>query len=124
MVCSPSSPRRAVPLRGTAAAQDWPKKPVHIIAPFGPGSTPDIFVRLIADYLQHKNGQPFVVENKPGGSDNTGTDAVAKAEPDGSTISIGGPLAIGTLLFSKLPHHPRTDIALITQLVPGRRHLG
>jgi len=101
------------------AAQEWPTKPVRIIVPFGAGSTPDIVVRLIADYLQHKHGQPFVVENKPGASGNTGTDAVAKAEPDGSTIgiSIGGPLAINTLLFSKLPYNPRTDLAPITQLV-------
>src|SRR6185369_2124478 len=61
----------------------------------------------------------FVIENKPGASGNLGTDAVAKAEPDGSTIgiSIGGPLAINTLLFSKLPYDPAKDIAPITQLV-------
>ena len=60
-----------------------------------------------------------MIENKPGASGNTGTDAVAKAEPDGDTIgvSIGGPLAINTLLFSKLPYDPKTDIAPITQLV-------
>src|SRR6266487_4029967 len=102
-----------------AAAQDWPVKPVRIIVPFGPGSTPDVVARLIADHLQKKLGQPFVIENRPGASGNTGTDAVAKAEPDGSTIgiSIGGPLAINTLLFSKLPYDPAKDIAPITQLV-------
>ena len=49
-----------------------------------------------------------MIENKPGASGNTGTDAVAKAAPDGATIgvSIGGPLAINTLLFSKLPYDP------------------
>jgi tripartite-type tricarboxylate transporter receptor subunit TctC len=102
-----------------AAAQDWPAKPVKIMVPFGPGSTPDIVARLIADHLQKSLGQPFVIENKPGASGNTGTDAVAKAAPDGYTIgvSIGGPLAINTLLFSKLPYDPKTDIAPITQLV-------
>jgi tripartite-type tricarboxylate transporter receptor subunit TctC len=101
------------------AAQDWPTKPVKIVVPFGPGSTPDIVARLIADHLQQKLGQPFVIENKPGASGNTGTDAVAKAPPDGSTIgvSIGGPLAINTLLFSKLPYEPAKDLAPITQLV-------
>jgi tripartite-type tricarboxylate transporter receptor subunit TctC len=101
------------------AAQNWPTKPVRIIVPFGAGSTPDVVARLIADHLQSKLGQPFVIENKPGASGNTGTDAVAKAEPDGATIgiSIGGPLAINTLLFSKLPYNPATDIAPITQLV-------
>jgi len=102
-----------------AAAQDWPTRPVRIIVPFGPGSTPDVVARLIADHLQKSLGQPFVIENKPGASGNTGTDAVAKAAPDGTTIgvSIGGPLAINTLLFSKLPYDPKTDIAPITQLV-------
>lgn len=102
-----------------ASAQDWPTKPVKIVVPFGPGSTPDVVARLIANHLQDKLHQPVVVENKPGASGNTGTDAVAKAEPDGATIgvSIGGPLAINTLLFSKLPYNPQTDIAAITQLV-------
>src|SRR5712691_11553740 len=102
-----------------AQAQDWPTKPVKIVVPFGPGSTPDLIVRLIADQLQSKSGRTFVVENKPGASGNTGTDAVAKAAPDGATIgiSIGGPLAINTLLFSKLPYDPGKDIAPITQLV-------
>jgi tripartite-type tricarboxylate transporter receptor subunit TctC len=102
-----------------AAAQDWPGKAVKIIVPFGAGSTPDVVARLIADHLQKKSGQPFVIENKPGASGNTGTDAVAKAAPDGTTIgiSIGGPLAINTLLFSQLPYNPKTDIAPITQLV-------
>src|SRR6185295_8871243 len=102
-----------------AAAQDWPAKPVKIVVPFGPGSTPDVVARLIANHLQKKFGQPFVIDNKPGASGNIGTDAVAKAAPDGTTIgvSIGGPLAINTLLFSKLPYDPKTDIAPITQLV-------
>lgn len=102
-----------------AAAQDWPTKPVKIVVPFGPGSTPDVVARLIADHLQKKLGQPFIIDNKPGASGNIGTDAVAKAAPDGATIgiSIGGPLAINTLLFSKLPYDPKTDIAPITQLV-------
>jgi tripartite-type tricarboxylate transporter receptor subunit TctC len=101
------------------SAQDWPTKPVRIVVPFGPGSTPDVVARLIADHLQKKLGQPFIIDNKPGASGNIGTDAVAKAAPDGTTIgvSIGGPLAINTLLFSKLPYDPKTDIAPITQLV-------
>ena len=96
-----------------APAQEWPDKSVRIIVPFGPGSTPDMVARLIGDRLGLKLGHAFVVENKPGASGNLGTDAVAKAEPDGGTIgiSIGGPLAINTLLFSKLPYDPAKDIA-------------
>src|SRR5438552_17560981 len=101
-----------------ASAQDWPAKAVRIIVPFGPGATPDTIARLIADKLQQKLGQNFIVENKPGASGMLGTDAVAKAEPDGYTIgiSIGGPLAINTLLFSKMPYDPFKDLALITIL--------
>ena len=101
-----------------AFAQDWPTKTVRIIVPFGPGATPDIVARLLADRLAAKLGAAFVVENKPGASGNTGTDLVAKAEPDGHTIgvSIPGPLAINTLLFSKLPYDPAKDLALITIL--------
>jgi len=102
-----------------AQAPAWPTRTVRIMVPFGPGSTPDIVARLLAERLQQKLGQPFVVENKPGASGNLGTDAVAKADPDGYTIgvSIGGPLAINSLLFSKLPYNTETDIAPVTQLV-------
>jgi len=101
-----------------ASAQEWPAKTVRVIVPFGAGATPDTIARLIADRLQQKLGQNFIVENKPGASGMLGTDAVAKAEPDGYTIgiSIGGPLAINTLLFSKMPYDPFKDLALITIL--------
>ena len=106
---------------GVAAfAQDWPTRTVRIVVPFGPGSTPDVVARLVAEGLQQKYpASAFVVENKPGASGNLGTDIVAKATPDGSTlgVSIGGPLAINTLLFSRLHYDPRKDIEPITQLV-------
>jgi tripartite-type tricarboxylate transporter receptor subunit TctC len=102
-----------------AAAQDWPTKLVKIVVPFAAGATPDVVARLIADDLQTRLNQAFIVENRPGASGNTGTDAVAKAEPDGTTIgvSIGGPLAINTLLFASLPYDPRKDLTLVTLLV-------
>ena len=110
-----------VVLLGTlsASAQEWPTRSVRIIVPFAAGATPDVVARLVADYLHDKTGQAFVVENKPGASGNTGTDVVAKAEPDGATIgvSIGGPLAINALLFNNLPYDPKKDLALITMLV-------
>ncbi len=101
-------------------AQDWPAKQVKIVVPFGAGSTPDVVARIISDGLGKKYpGSVFVVENKPGASGNLGTDMVAKAAPDGSTIgiSIGGPLAINTLLFANLPYNPQKDIAPVTQLI-------
>jgi len=102
-----------------ATAQDWPTKTTRIIVPFGPASTPDMVARLVADQLQQMSGDTFIVENKPGAGGNLGTDAVAKAAPDGATlgVSIGGPLAINTLLFSHLAYDPAKDIAAITQLI-------
>src|SRR5258707_13669811 len=104
-----------VPAREKAAARDWPNGPVKLYIPLGPGSTPDMIGRLIADRLAQKLGQPFVVEDKPGASGNLGTDAVAKAEPDGYTLglSIAGPLAVNALLFGKLPYDPRNDFAYV-----------
>jgi tripartite-type tricarboxylate transporter receptor subunit TctC len=107
-------------LSAAVGAQDWPTKTVRVVVPFGPGSTPDIVARLVVEGLQQKYpGSAFLVENKPGASGNLGTDIVAKAAPDGSTlgVSIGGPLAINTLLFPRLPYDPRKDIAPVTQLV-------
>lgn len=108
----------AVPHAALAQAV-WPPKLVRIVVPFGAGSSPDIVGRVLADSLQARHpGTTFVVENKPGASGNIGTDAIAKAAPDGATIgiSLGGPLAINTLLFAKLPYNPDTDIAPITLL--------
>jgi tripartite-type tricarboxylate transporter receptor subunit TctC len=103
-----------------ARAQSWPAKTVHVISPFAAGSTPDIVARIVADGLAAKYpGSAFIVEDKPGASGNIGTDAIAKAAPDGTTIgvSIGGPLAINTLLFANLPYNPKTDVTPITQLI-------
>ena len=111
----------AATLLSPASAQmpAWPPKVVRIVVPYAPGSTPDLVGRIIADDLQARHpGSSFVVENKPGAGGNIGTDAVAKASPDGATlgISLGGPLAINALLFSKLPYDPAKDIAPITLL--------
>jgi len=107
--------------RASAQVPDraWPTHTVKLIVPFGAGSTPDVIMRVIADHLKTKFGQSFVVENKPGASGNLGTDAVAKAAPDGYTLglSIGGPLAINPILFGKLPYDPKTDLATVTLVV-------
>jgi tripartite-type tricarboxylate transporter receptor subunit TctC len=119
-----------------ALAQDWPAKTVKIIVPFGAGSTPDIVARLIAESLQQKYpASAFVVENKPGASGNIGTDAVAKADPDGTTVgvSIGGPLVAVTQLVtmpSVLAVNPGLDVNSVADLVallkrePGKYDFG
>jgi len=106
----------ALALAAPAFAQEWPAGPVHIIVPFGPGSTPDLVARVVADKLSPRIGKPVIVENKPGAAGNIGTDAVAKAAPDGQTIglSIAGPLGVNSLLFRHLAYDPRKDLAPVT----------
>jgi tripartite-type tricarboxylate transporter receptor subunit TctC len=93
-----------------AYAQEWPEKAVRIVVPFAAGATPDIVARLVAERLQEQLGQTFIVENKPGASGNAGTDAVAKAAPDGTTIgvSIGGSLSILCCSLTFLTTRERT----------------
>ncbi len=100
------------------SAQGWPERAVTIVVPFAAGSTPDSITRIVAERLQAKLNQPFVVENKAGAGGNTGTAAVAKAAPDGHTlgVSIVGPLVINAMLFAKMPYETAKDIAPITIL--------
>ena len=102
-----------------ALAQEWPQKTIHMIAPFAAASTPDTVARVIADRLEKRLGKPVVVENKPGAGGTIGTDAVAKAAPDGYTIgvSIGGALVTGPMLYKKLAYDPDREIAPITLAV-------
>jgi tripartite-type tricarboxylate transporter receptor subunit TctC len=71
-----------------ALAQDYPTRIVHVIAPYGPGGPSDVFSRIVAQKLSDNLKQGFVVENRPGASTMIGTDAVAKAAPDGYTLLI------------------------------------
>lgn len=78
-------------LTGTpASAQEWPTRPIRLVVPFAPGGSTDILGRLVGQKLSEALGQPVVVENRPGAAGNVGTDIVAKAPPDGYTISVGG----------------------------------
>ena len=99
-----------------AAAQDFPSRPIRLIVPFAAGSTPDVFARIVGEKASAGLKQPVVIENRPGAGGNTGTDAVAKAAPDGYTMgaSITGPLVNNTVLYKKMPYNPFTDLAPIT----------
>ena len=117
-----------------AHAQEWPQRPVKIVAPFAAASTPDTFARLLAENLRKRLNQPVVVENKPGAGGMVGTDAVAKAAPDGYTlgVSIVGPLVNNKMLYKKMPYDPDTDLVPITIavtqasliVVPADRNIG
>jgi tripartite-type tricarboxylate transporter receptor subunit TctC len=94
----------------------WPERPVHIIVPFTAAGAADVLTRQLAEQLQAKLGQPFIVENRTGAGGNIGTMVVAKAAPDGYTISSAtvGTLTINEFLFSKLPYDPVKDFAYVT----------
>jgi tripartite-type tricarboxylate transporter receptor subunit TctC len=102
----------------SAQAQEWPSGQVTVIVPFSAGSTPDTLARILAEGLQERLKQPFIVENRTGASGNTGTAAVAKSAPDGHTlgVSIVGPLVINALLFPSMPYDTAKQIAPITIL--------
>ncbi len=76
----------ALALAMPLAAQDYPTKPVKIIVPFAAGGPADIYARFLGQRLQEALGQPFVVDDRPGGGAVIGTDAVAKSAPDGYTL--------------------------------------
>src|SRR5262245_51317301 len=67
-------------------AQAYPGRPVRIIAATAPGGAPDLVARLIGPWLSERLGQQFVIENRPGGGSNIGTEAVVRAQPDGYTL--------------------------------------
>jgi tripartite-type tricarboxylate transporter receptor subunit TctC len=107
----------AAALAGGAAAQgQWPSRPVRMIVPFPPGSSPDLVARMLNDRLGAALGQPVVVENRPGAGGMVGTGAVAKAAPDGYTIglSIPGPLAVNTVLLQRMEYDPFRELAPVT----------
>ena len=76
------------PLAAPALAQDYPTKPVRMIVPFAAGGPADVYARFLAQRLQESLGQPFVVDDRPGGGSVIGTDAVAKSAPDGYTLLV------------------------------------
>jgi tripartite-type tricarboxylate transporter receptor subunit TctC len=102
-------------LAGVARADDYPSRPVRVIVPFSPGGAVDGPMRLIAQELGKRLGQPVVVENKPGAGATIGSDVVAKAPPDGYTLLLASQTnAISATLYSKLPFDPIGDFTPVT----------
>ena len=101
--------------QGSAA---WPARPVRVIVPFSPGSTPDIAARAVAAHFTQAFGQPFVADNRTGAGGNLGTDAIAKAR-DGHTIgvTINAPVTTAKALYPRLPYDPARDLAYLSLLV-------
>ena len=99
-----------------AVAQSWPTKTIRIVAPSTPGDAPDVIARLIAEKLSPVLGQQVVVENKPGAGGVVGSEAVARAAPDGYMLIMGnaGSHGINAAVYSKLPYDIQRDFAPVS----------
>src|SRR5215831_4425484 len=107
-------------LAGQAQAQDYPVRVVHIVAPFGPGGPADVFSRVVAQKLSDTLKQGFVIENRPGASTMIGTDAVAKAAPDGYTLLIISQThATNESLVTNKPFQLMRDFAPVSPIYAG-----
>jgi tripartite-type tricarboxylate transporter receptor subunit TctC len=126
-VASTNLPRRqlaalalALGAAAPAAAQRLPDGPVTIVVPYTPGTGPDILARLVAPVLQPAFGQPVVVENRVGASGNIGTQAVARAAPDGRTLMLQvNTFVMNPSLFRQVPYDPVASFTPIAPLTEG-----
>ncbi|SPR98792.1 Bug family tripartite tricarboxylate transporter substrate binding protein [Cupriavidus taiwanensis] len=100
----------------SAFAQPWPARPLRMVVPFPPGSSPDLIARILTEKLATALGQPVVVENRPGAGGNIGTGMVARAAPDGYTLlfTINGPLVTAPTLSRNLNYDPFRQLAPVT----------
>ena len=101
-----------------AQAGNWPENPVKIIVPFTAGNASDVLTRMVAEKLQARFGQPFVVENRIGAGGMIGMEAVRNSKPDGYTIASAtiGTLSINQFLYKKMPHDPETDFSYASMI--------
>ena len=99
-------------------AQSYPTQAVRLIVPFAAGAVNDITARLIGRWLSERLGQPFIIENRPGGGANIGIEAVVRAPADGYTLLvIGTTAAINATLFEKLNYNFIRDIAPVASII-------
>jgi tripartite-type tricarboxylate transporter receptor subunit TctC len=96
-----------------ARAQAYPTRPVRIIVPYAPGGAPDIIARLLGPWLSERLGQQFIIENRPGGGSNIGTEVVVRAPPDGYTL-----LLISTTNVINATLYDKLNFDFINDIVP------
>jgi tripartite-type tricarboxylate transporter receptor subunit TctC len=103
---------------GSAQAADYPNRPVKFIVTYPPGGTTDVLARIIAGWLTEKLGQPVIIENKPGGGNNIGTEIAIKSPPDGYTMLLVNPAhGINATLYDNLSFNVIRDVAPVAGLV-------
>lgn len=103
----------------STSKSDWPNRPVKLVVPFQAGGATDVMARAVGESLARRTGQPVIVENKGGAGGIIGTDAVAKAPPDGYTLLFSNSASVMTnqFLYARLPYQPLRDLSLISQVV-------
>ena len=102
---------------GDAGAESYPTKPVHMVVPFPPGGATDVIARLVQQKLHEIWGQPIILDYKPGAGTVIGTDAVAKAEPDGYTMGIVITAhVLNPSLRKDLPYDTQKDLAGVSMM--------
>jgi tripartite-type tricarboxylate transporter receptor subunit TctC len=100
-----------------ASAQAYPSRPVRLIVPFAPAGASDIIGRLMGQWLSERLGQPFIIENRPGGGTNIGTEAVVRASPDGYTLLMASSAnTINATFYDKLNFNFIRDIAPVATI--------
>jgi tripartite-type tricarboxylate transporter receptor subunit TctC len=100
-----------------ARAKTYPLRPVRVIVGFPAGGTPDLFARLIGEWLSERLGQSFVIENRPGAATNIATELVARASPDGYTLlTVAAPNVINATLYPNLKFNFIRDIAPVASI--------
>lgn len=100
------------------AQQTYPNKPIKMVVPFAAGGATDVLARVIGEKMAAGLGQPVIIDNKPGAAGIIGTDAVAKAAPDGYTLvlSLSNSLLTNQFLYEKLPYDTQRDLTLVYQI--------
>jgi tripartite-type tricarboxylate transporter receptor subunit TctC len=102
-------------MAGVAQPQSYPQKPIRVIVPAAAGGTTDLTARLVGQKMTERLGQAVIVENRPGGNETIGTDAVAKSAPDGHTVLLAAPASIVILPhLQKLPYSAERDLAPVS----------
>ncbi|MBX6318964.1 tripartite tricarboxylate transporter substrate binding protein [Pigmentiphaga sp.] len=109
-----------VPFVAAAADDNYPERPIRLVVPYTPGTSPDTMARLIVDRLGAELGQSAFVENRPGAATAIGTNSVAKAEPDGYTLMVSINSHVITPATRKTPYDPIKDFAFIGQIAFGQ----
>lgn len=100
------------------AQAPYPNKPIHMVVPFQAGGATDVLARVLGQAMSSQLGQPVVIDNKAGAAGIIGTDAVAKAAPDGYTITLGlsNSLLTNQFLYNKLPYDSQKDLVMVYRI--------